>query len=96
MKGAETIARDLIRQAVQMIFRQYYPTTDFKSVIDWFDMGGNLKLSDTEAAASLLKRLEPVQGLLDKIDALGAKPDSPVGLRTAAAEMVLRRPAFRR
>ena len=81
LKGAETIARDLIRQAVQMIFRQYYPTTDFKSVIDWFDMGGNLKLSDTEAAASLLKRLESVQGLLDKIDALGAKPDSPAGLR---------------
>ena len=89
LKGAETIARDLIRQAVQMIFRQYYPTTDFKNIIDWFDMGGNLKLSDTEAAASLLKRLESVQGLLDKIDALGAKPDSPAGLRTAAAEMVL-------
>jgi len=89
LKGAETIARDLIRQAVQMIFRQYYPATDFKSVIDWFDMGGNLKLSDTEAAASLLKRLEPVQGLLDKIDALGAKADSPAGVRTAAAEMVL-------
>ena len=53
LKGADTIARDLIRQAVQMIFRQYYPTTDFKQVIDWFEMGGNLKFSDTEAAASL-------------------------------------------
>src|SRR5438876_7801621 len=32
LKGADTIARDLIRQAVQIVFRQYYPTTDFKPV----------------------------------------------------------------
>jgi magnesium chelatase subunit I len=36
-----------------------------------------------------LKRLEAVQGLVDRIDALGAKPDSPAGVRAAAAEMVL-------
>src|SRR5215813_8323644 len=89
LKGSETIARDLIRQAVQMIFRQYYPTADFKIVIDWFDLGGNLKLSDAEAAPSLLKRLEVVQGLFEKIDVLGAKQESPAGIRAAAAEMVL-------
>src|SRR5678816_1140586 len=37
LKGAESIARDLIRQAVQMVFRQYFPTTDFKQVIEWFE-----------------------------------------------------------
>jgi magnesium chelatase subunit I len=89
LKGADTIARDLIRQAIQMIFRQYYPQTDFKQVIDWFDMGGNLKLSDIEPALSLLSRVEHVQGLLDKIDVLGVNADSPAGLRAAAAEMVL-------
>ena len=31
LKGAETIARDLIRQAVQMIFRQYYPDDGFQA-----------------------------------------------------------------
>src|SRR5262252_7024961 len=49
LKGADTIARDLIRQAIQMIFRQYFPSTDFKPVIDWFEMGGQLKLSDTDS-----------------------------------------------
>src|SRR5688572_1412839 len=34
LKGAETIARDLIKQAVLMTFRQAYPAMDFKSVID--------------------------------------------------------------
>src|SRR5262249_52451319 len=66
LKGADTIARDLIRQAVQMVFRQYYPTTDFKGVIDWFEMGGQLKISDIEHAESVLGRFERVQGLLEK------------------------------
>ena len=89
LKGADTIARDLIRQAVQMVFRHYYPSTDFKQVIDWFEMGGHLKLSDVEPASSLLSRLERVHGLLDKTEALGAKSDSPAGFRAAAGEMVL-------
>jgi magnesium chelatase subunit I len=89
LKGADTIARDLIRQAVQMIFRQYYPATDFKQVIEWFEMGGHLKLSDIEPASSVLTRLERVQGLVDKTEPLGVKPDSPAGLRAAAAEMIL-------
>jgi magnesium chelatase subunit I len=89
LKGADIIARDLIRQAVQMIFRHYYPSTDFKQIIDWFELGGNLKLSDLEPAASILSRLERVQGLLEKTDALGVNLDSPAGLKAAAAEMIL-------
>src|SRR5262245_27381493 len=89
LKGADSIARDLIRQAVQMIFRQYFPTTDFKQVIDWFELGGNLKFSDTEPATSLLTRMEHVQGLLEKTDALGAPGGSPAPLRAAAGEMIL-------
>jgi magnesium chelatase subunit I len=89
LKGADTIARDLIRQAVQMIFRHYYPSTDFKQVIDWFEMGGHLKISDSDPATTLLGTLEKVQGLLDRTDVLGVQPDSPLGLRAAAAEMIL-------
>ena len=89
LKGADTIARDLIRQAVQMVFRQYYPSVDFKQILDWFEMGGNLKLSDTDSSQSVLALLEPVQGLFDKVDALGARHDSPAGIRAAAAEMIL-------
>jgi len=89
LKGADSIARDLIRQAVQMIFRQYFPTTDFKQIIDWFELGGNLKFSDTESAASLLTRMEHVQGLLEKTEALGVVSESPAPLRAAAGEMIL-------
>jgi magnesium chelatase subunit I len=89
LKGADTVARDLIRQAVQMVFRQYYPATDFKQVVDWFEMGGHLKLSDVEPASSILGGIERVQGLMDKTEVLGLKPGSPPGLRAAAAEFIL-------
>jgi magnesium chelatase subunit I len=89
LKGADTIARDLIRQAVQMIFRQYFPAVDFKTVIDWFEMGGQLKFSDVDSASVVLGRLDKVQGLLERLDVLDAGPGSPTEVRAAAGEMIL-------
>src|SRR5690242_304328 len=71
LKGAENVARDLIRQSVQMVFRQYFPTSDFKQVIEWFEMGGSLKFSDTDSSERLTGAMEQVQGLLDKALPLG-------------------------
>jgi magnesium chelatase subunit I len=89
LKGAETIARDLIRQAIQMIFRQYFPSADFKPVIDWFEMGGQLKFSDTDSAKAVLEGLERIQGLTEKLDALDAGPGHPPAVRASAGELVL-------
>jgi magnesium chelatase subunit I len=89
LKGAETIARDLIRQAIQMIFRQYFPSADFKQVIDWFEMGGNLKFSDVDSANVVLAHLASVQGLLDRVDSLGVSAGSPPAVRASAGEMIL-------
>src|SRR5215472_10785647 len=75
LKGPETIARDLIRQSVQMVFRQYYPSVDFKQIVEWFEMGGNLKFADTDSSDHLLERMQGVQGLLDKSLPLGITPD---------------------
>jgi len=89
LKGAENVARDLIRQSVQMVFRQYFPTSDFKQVIEWFEMGGSLKFSDTDSSERLTHAMDQVQGLLDKTLPLGVTPDSPIGLRAASGEMIL-------
>jgi magnesium chelatase subunit I len=89
LKGAENIARDLIRQSVQMVFRQYFPTTDFKQVLEWFEMGGHLKFSDTDSAEQLVKAMQQVQGLLEKTLPLGVTLDGPIGLLAASGEMIL-------
>jgi magnesium chelatase subunit I len=89
LKGADTIARDLIRQAIQMIFRQYFPSADFKPIIDWFEMGGQLKFSDTDSASDVIGGLEKIQGLVEKLDALDAGSNRPVAVQASAGELVL-------
>jgi len=89
LKGADSIARDLIRQAVQMVFRQYFPAADFKPVVEWFETGGQLKFSDLDPAATVLARLDKVQGLLEKLDGLDAGPGTPPAIRVAAGELIL-------
>ncbi len=89
LKGPETIALDLIRQAIQMVFRQYFPAADFRPVVDWFESGGSLKLSDTEGMIAAVDRMESIPGMLEKMEMLDAGPEASVGLRVAAAEMIL-------
>jgi len=81
LKGAETIARDLIRQSVQMVFRHHFPSMDFKESIDWFEAGGNVKFADEDPSKKVLNSLETVPGLMDKANTIGG------GI--AAAEFIL-------
>jgi magnesium chelatase subunit I len=83
LKGAETIARDLIKQAVKAAFRQAYPATDFKGVIEYFEAGGNLKFSDTDSAKTVLSQLGRVPSL---ISLAGGGNDAA---RVAEAEFIL-------
>ena len=83
LKGAETIARDLIKQSVLMVFRQAFPTVDFKSVIEFFEMGGNIRFSDADSVKSVLAQLERVPTLFERAT------DSSDGARVATAEFIL-------
>jgi magnesium chelatase subunit I len=83
LKGAETIARDLIKGSVLTIFRQTYPTVDFKSVIEFFESGGNIRFSDTDSAKAVLAQLARVPTLLERTS------ESSEALRAASAEFIL-------
>ena len=50
LQGAEAVARDLIRSAVGNVFTGMFDGVDTRTVIEWFDLGGSLPLSDTTAA----------------------------------------------
>ena len=83
LKGAETIARDLIKQAVLMTFRQMYPTVDFKNVIEFFESGGSIRLSEADSLKASLIQLARVPTLLDR------SPVAPETARLAEAEFIL-------
>ena len=48
LRGAEQVARDLIRSAVGNVFTGMFDGADTRTVVEWFDLGGSLPLSDAD------------------------------------------------
>jgi len=89
MKGADNVARELIRSAVAKTFDEYYDWGQFSQVVQWFDLGGEIKVDDAATAAEAFDSLKNIQGLADKLGPAGAKPKDRPELQVSAAEFVL-------
>ena len=90
LKGADNVARDLIRSAVSTVFDGYFPEADFRQVTDWFDMGGSLQVDDTLSASELLVRTSQVQGLHEVARANGSHArTAPPPVVAAGVDFVL-------
>ena len=50
LRGADNVASDLIRAAVGNVFNGYFDGADLRQVVEWFDLGGTLQVSDTTPA----------------------------------------------
>src|SRR2546421_253853 len=59
LRGAEQIARDLIRSAVGSVFTGMFEGVDTRKVVEWFDLGGSLPLSDNTAADEVILPSRP-------------------------------------
>ncbi len=89
LKGAESVARELVRSAVANVFTGYFEGADTARVIEWFDAGGSLQLADTEAASAVIKEAKKVPGLLDLAAQSGLEPSAPAPDTAAAIDFVL-------
>ena len=89
LKGGDTVAKELIRVAVGKIYDQYLEGTNVAQIIQWFDLGGSLKLDENVDSATMVKQLGGIQGLMEKTKALGLTANEPDAVRAAAAEFVL-------
>jgi len=89
LKGAEQVARDLIRLAVGNVFTGMFEGQDSRTVVEWFDLGGALPLSDTTSAADVVSQAEGVQGLRELANHGGLKSNSPAPLVASAVDFVL-------
>jgi magnesium chelatase subunit I len=63
LKGADSVARELIRSSVANVFTDRLAGADTRAIVDWFDLGGSLQVDDTLPARELLERADSVQGL---------------------------------
>jgi magnesium chelatase subunit I len=83
LKGADNVARELIRSAAGDVFNGWLPNADLRQVTDWFDLGGSLAVDDTLSARELLSRTEQVQGLQDLARQIAGKRPSEAVLASA-------------
>jgi len=89
LKGGDAIARDLIRVAVGKVYDKYFEGANVSQIVQWFDLGGTLKLEEALDSASMVKMLGSIQGLMEKLKALKLSSNEPDAVRASAAEFVL-------
>jgi magnesium chelatase subunit I len=65
LRGADTVARDLIRTAVAKVYDRHFAGANVSAVVQWFDLGGALKVGENEPSAKVVEQLGKIQGLLE-------------------------------
>ena len=63
MKGADYVGRELIRSAIAKTYDEYFTGANVQQIVQWFDLGGEIQLSDSIAAVEALENLKKIQGL---------------------------------
>jgi magnesium chelatase subunit I len=89
LRGAEQVARDLIRAAVGAVFTGMFEGQDTRTVVEWFDLGGSLPLSDVSSAEEVVTQSRGVQGLRELAERAGLAPGAPAPVVASAIDFVL-------
>ena len=89
LRGAENIARELIRAAVGKTFSRHFVNANFQPVVQWFELGGELKISAHASSSEVLSQLKKIQGLFDHLETLGVKTKDDAAMQASAAEFIL-------
>ena len=89
LKGADHVAKELIRGAIGKIFQKHFDGMDLQPVVQWFELGGSLKISESAPATEAVAGLRKIQGLLEKAAVLGVRPKDNSALTASAGEFIL-------
>jgi magnesium chelatase subunit I len=79
----------LIKTAVGKVYTNYFEGVNVAQIVQWFELGGSLKMDDSVDSANILKQLAKIQGLMEKTGALGLGASEPDAVRASAAEFIL-------
>src|ERR671913_311629 len=89
LRGADAVAREIIRAAVGTVFTGVFTGIDYAHVSEWFDLGGTIQVDDTLPANELIKRTGVVQGLHDLARQAGVPRGGSTALLASAVDFVL-------
>ena len=62
MRGADNVARDIIRQATARVFKKYFDGVPLHSIVQWFELGGTLKYSPNASSRGTLRAFQEDSG----------------------------------
>ncbi|HEV2148670.1 MAG TPA: sigma 54-interacting transcriptional regulator [Longimicrobiaceae bacterium] len=88
LQGSQTIARDLIAAASREVFDRHWDADALDDVVEYFDRGGVLQISDGASADACWQGLSAVPGLEDALRDAGMLQGDHA-LDVATAELVL-------
>ena len=74
------------------VFQRYSEGEDYQRIIDWFDLGGSLRVSSEASTKECLDQFRGIQGLVDRADGLLGPGNHSAEQRVAAAEFILEGP----
>lgn len=89
LKGADKIAEELIQASTLKAFKKHLGSRDFERLIQWFNLGGEVKVSDQTASREYFQKLESIQGLRELLEGLGIDPDQDVETAVSVVEFIL-------
>src|SRR6202171_1277437 len=89
LKGGDHVARELIRMAVGKVYSGYFEGVNVSQIVQWFELGGSLKVDESMDSAGIVEQLAGIQGLMEKTGALGLGASEPDAVRASAAEFIL-------
>ncbi|MFC6616515.1 sigma 54-interacting transcriptional regulator [Deinococcus radiophilus] len=87
LKGAEQVAKDLIRKAAGAIYGRRYASLSTTALEEWFEQGNVFRLPQTGAATEIQASLAEVPDLTELTRAVAESDDSDT--QASAAEFVL-------
>ncbi|MGC1225321.1 MAG: magnesium chelatase [Candidatus Sulfotelmatobacter sp.] len=89
MKGADFVSRELIRAAIAKTYDEYFTGANMQQIVQWFDLGGEIQLSESVSACEALENLREIQGLVEKLGPLGVSQKEGPEQQVSAAEFIL-------
>src|SRR5579875_1002840 len=89
LKGGDSVARELIRSAVGKVFNSYFENVNLRQIVQWFEIGGSLRLDEDVPAAQMVQELARIQDLLQYTRKLGLGESETDAMRASAGEFIL-------
>jgi magnesium chelatase subunit I len=89
LKGGDAVAREIIRNAVGKVYNSYFDGVNLRQIVQWFELGGSLRLDENMPADKIVEQLGRIQDLLPSTRKLGLKDGENDAMRASAGEFIL-------